>query len=165
MKNIKLGCLFFVLTIILVSCGGKKPVVVQNTVTTEKTITTTLHDTILTIKKDSSFYKALLECENGKPKIKSVTQAEPGRNLKIPKVRIDDNILKVDCEAEAQKLFASWQSIYIKEHRQEIKEVPVITNVLTWWQKTQIKGFWIMSVILVLIIIWSIIKYKFKKPI
>jgi hypothetical protein len=165
MKNIKLGCLFFVLTIILVSCAGKKPVVVQNTITTEKTITTTVHDTILTIKKDSSFYKALVECENGKPKIKSVTQAEPGRNLKSPKVRIDDNVLKVDCEAEAQLLFTSWQSTYIKEHQQEIKEVPVITNELTWLQKAQIKGFRILAIILFLIVVWSIVKYKFKKPI
>lgn len=165
MKNIKLGCLFFVLTIVLVSCGGKKPVVVQNTTTIEKTITETVHDTVLKVEKDSSSYKALLECINGKVAIKSVTQAEPGRNLNSPKVRIADNLLQVDCEAKAHELFWKWKSTYVTEHKQEIKEVPVITNVLTWWQQTQIKAFWILLTVLVARIVWSIIKNKIKNPI
>lgn len=165
MKNIKLGCLFFVLTMLLVSCAGKKPVVVQNTTTIEKIITETIHDTVLTVQKDSSSYNALLECINGKVAIKSVTQAEPGRNLNSPKVRIADNILIVDCEAKAKELFLRWKSTYFFENKQEIKEVPVVTNILTWWQQTQIKAFWIMAVILTLQILWSIFKYKFKKPI
>lgn len=164
MKNIKIGCLFLVLTIILVSCAGKKPVVVQNTTTIEKVITETIHDTVLTVEKDSSSYNALLECINGKVAIKSVTQAEPGRNLKSPKVRIADNVLKVDCEAKAQELFLQWKSTYITEHKQEIKEVPIITNVLTWRQETQIKGFWFLVSILTLIII-AFIKTTFKKTI
>lgn len=165
MKNIKLGCLFFVLTIMLVSCVGKKPVVVQNTTTTEKIITETIHDTILRIEKDSASYNALLDCIDGKVIIKYVTQAEPGRTLKSPKVRIADNTLQVDCEAKAQELFLRWKSTYITEHKQEIKEVPVVTNILTWWQQTQIKAFWLMAVILTLQILWSMFKYKFKKPI
>jgi len=164
MKNIKLSCcLLFVLTMFLVSCAGKKPVVVQKTTTIEKVITETIHDTVLTVEKDSSSYNALLECINGKATIKSVTQAEPGRSLKSPKVRIADNLLKVDCEAKAQELFLKWKSTYISEHQQEIKEVPVIANELTWWQKTQIKCFWAMAVLLSLIIVWTIIKYTLKK--
>ncbi|MBS7234150.1 hypothetical protein KHA90_24415 [Flavobacterium psychroterrae] len=162
MKNIKIGCLFLVLTMFLVSCAGKKPVVVQNTTTIEKVITETIHDTVLTVQKDSSSYNALLECINGKVAIKSVTQAEPGRNLKSPKVRIADNVLKVDCESKAQELFLQWKSTYITEHKQEIKEVPIITNVLTWRQETQIKGFWFLVSILTLIII-AFIKTTFKK--
>ncbi|MBS7234175.1 hypothetical protein KHA90_24545 [Flavobacterium psychroterrae] len=164
MKNIKIGCLFLVLTMFLVSCAGKKPVVVQNTTTIEKVITETIHDTVLTVQKDSSSYNALLECINGKVAIKSVTQAEPGRNLKSPKVRIADNVLTVDCEAKAQELFLRWKSTYITEHKQEIKEVPIITNVLTWRQETQIKGFWFLVSILTLIII-AFIKTTFKKTI
>ncbi|MBP4139627.1 hypothetical protein [Flavobacterium geliluteum] len=165
MKNIKLGCLFFVLTMTLVSCAGKKPVVVQNTTTTEKVITETVHDTVFKIEKDSSSYNALLECINGKVRLKEVTQAEPGRILKPPKVQITDNILQVDCDAKAQELFATWKSTYIKENKQEIKEVPVITNVLTSWQKFQIECFWPLVVILLLVVIWNLIKYKFKSSI
>lgn len=159
MKNIKLGCLLFFLTMILVSCSSKKPVVVQNTITTEKTITETVHDTVFRIEKDSASYKALLECINGKVVIKSVTQAELGRNLNSPKVRIADNLLEVDCETKAQELFAQWKSTYVKENKQEVREVPVITNVLTWWQLTQIKAFWLLVFV---IAIRELIKYKFK---
>lgn len=166
MKNIKLSCcLLFVLTMILVSCAGKKPVVVQNTTTTQKVITETVHDTVLRIEKDSSSYNALLECINSRVVIKDVMQTEPGRTLKSPKVRIAGNVLQVDCEARAQELFLQWKSTYVTEKTQEVRQVPVVTNVLTWWQKTQIKGFWIMAVMLILIVIWNIIKYSFKKKI
>ncbi|BFM42679.1 hypothetical protein CFS9_13200 [Flavobacterium sp. CFS9] len=155
MKNIKIGCLFFVLTMILVSCAGKKPVVVQNTITTEKTITETVHDTVFKIEKDSSSYNALLDCINGKVVVKDVLRAEPGRNLKSPKVRIADNFLKVDCEVRAQELFAQWKSTYITQNKQEIKEVPVevpvVTNELTSWQEKQIRGFWLLVAILALL--------------
>lgn len=165
MKNIKLSCLFFVLTMLLVSCAGKKPVVVQNSTTTEKVITEVVHDTIFKTEKDSSSYNAILDCINGKVVIKQVTQAEPGRILKSPKVRIADNILQVDCDAKAQELFAQWKSTYITENKQEIKEVPVVTNVLTSYQKFQIECFWPFVVILLLIVIWQLIKYKFKTSI
>ncbi|WP_281233501.1 hypothetical protein [Flavobacterium gelatinilyticum] len=166
MKNIKIGCLFFVLAISLVSCAGRKPVVVQNTVTTEKTLTETVHDTAFKIEKDSSSYNALLDCINGKVTVKDVKRAEPGRTLKSPRVRIADNLLTVDCESKAQELFARWKSTYIKENRQEVVKVPVITNELTWWQKTQIKGFWVLAVICSLIlafIIATIIKSNLNK--
>ena len=165
MKNIKLCCLFFVLTMFLVSCAGKKPVVVQNSTTTEKVVTQTVHDTIFKTEKDSSSYNALLDCINGKVVIKQVTQAEPGRILKSPKVRIADNILQVDCDARAQELFAQWKSTYIEENNREIKEVPVITNIPTSWQKFQIECFWPLVFILLLIVILNLIRYKFKTSI
>lgn len=158
MKNIKIGCLFFVLTIILVSCAGKKPVVVQNTVTTEKIITETIHDTIFRIEKDSASYNALLDCVNGKVVIKDVLQAELGRNLKSPKVRIADNLLKVDCESKAHELFVQWKSKYIKENKKENTQVPIIINQLTWLQDMQIKGFWFLVLILSLGIIVTALK-------
>lgn len=166
MKNIKFSCLFFVLTMILVSCAGKKPVVVQNTLTTEKTITETVHDTVFKIEKDSSSYNALLDCINGKPVIKDVLRTEPGRTLKSPKVRIADSLLQVDCEANAQELFAQWKSTYIKENKREVVSVPVVTNKLTWWQETQIRGFKVLLGLVLLtiaIITLTIIKSNLKK--
>ncbi len=161
MKNIKLGCLFFVL-IMLVSCSSKKPVVVKNETITTKTITETVHDTIFKTEKDSSYYQALLDCQDGKVVVKNVVQSEPGRTLKSPKVRVDHNTLQVNCETEAQRLFAQWKSKHIQENTQQVKEVPVITNMLTWWQETQIKGFRILLGLILLIAIYTVFKYNFK---
>lgn len=162
MKNIiNKGCLFFVLITLLVSCGSKKPVVVKNETTTTKTTTETVHDTILKIEKDSSYYQALLDCQDGKVVVKNVSQSEPGRTLKSPKVRLENNILKVDCEAKAQELFAQWKSTYETNATFQTIEVPVVTNVLTWWQQTQIKLFWLFATITLLLAIWLFIKSKF----
>jgi hypothetical protein len=161
MKNIKLGCLFFVL-IMLVSCSSNKPVVMKNETITTKTIIETVHDTIFEIEKDSSYYQALLDCQDGKVVVKNVVQSEPGRTLKSPKVRVDHNILKVNCEAQAQELFAQWKAKYLQENTEQVREVPVITNTLTWWQQTQIKGFWLMLAIAFLITLYTVFKYNFK---
>jgi hypothetical protein len=161
MKNIIKGCFVFVLTILLVSCVSTKPVVVKNDTTTIKTITETVHDTIFKIEKDSSYYQALLDCQDGKVVVKNVIQSEPGRNLKSPKVRIDNNRLQVDCEARAQELFAQWKSTHQTEKSDAKEQIPVITNVLTWWQQTQIKLFWLFSIILLGLTAWQIIKSKF----
>lgn len=157
-KIINTGCLLFVLTILLVSCGSRKSAVVQNN--TVKTITETVHDTIFKIEKDSSYYQALLDCQDGKVIVKNVSQSEPGRTLKSPKVRLENNILQVDCEAKAQELFAKWKSTHETEVIRITKEVPVTTNVLTWWQQTKIKLFWFFGAILLAQIIWQIVKRK-----
>ncbi len=52
-----------------------------------------LHGTFFQIEKDSSPYNALLKCQNRKIVFRNVTQAEPGRSLKSPKVRLDNNKL------------------------------------------------------------------------
>ena len=164
MKNIfSKGCLFFVLTILLVSCGSTKSAVVQNNTTTEKTITETVHDTIFEIKADSSIYQALLDCQNGKVVVKEVIQAEPGRNLKSPKVRIDNNKLKVDCETRAQELFAQWKSTHVTDKVFVTKEVPIKVNELTWWQETKIRLFWIFLIIILASLTWRLIKTNFYK--
>lgn len=157
-KIINTGCLLFVLTILLVSCGSRKSAVVQNN--TVKTITETVHDTIFKIEKDSSYYQALLDCQDGKVIVKNVSQSEPGRTLKSPKVRLENNILRVDCEAKAQELFAKWKSTHETEVIRITKEVPVTTNILTWWQQTKIKLFWFFGAILLAQIIWQIVKRK-----
>lgn len=161
MKNIiNKGCLFFVLIMLLVSCVSKKPVVVKNETTTKDTITETVHDTIFKIEKDSSYYQALLDCQDGKVVVKNVSQSEPGRTLKSPRVRLRNNILQVDCEAKAQELFAKWKSTYKSKTTVITKEVPVVTNVLTWWQQTQIKLFRLFAIIILLWSIWLFIKGK-----
>ncbi|MBS1535315.1 MAG: hypothetical protein JST78_09575 [Bacteroidetes bacterium] len=144
-------CCLLTLFAVLVSCKSTKPTVNSETTT----IVETVHDTIFKTEKDSSSYKAYLDCVNGKAIIKEVVHAEPGRNLKSPTVRLVNNTLQVDCEARAQELFAKWKSTV----KDRIKYIPV--NVLTWWQKTQIYGFRaLLCLLLICLCIWLIIKQK-----
>jgi hypothetical protein len=157
MKSLKyiLGCLLVLIT--LASCTSNKPVVMQNET---KTITETVHDTIFKTEKDSSSIKALLECQNGKVIFKNIVQSEPGRTLKSPKVRIVDNVLQVDCEARAQELLAHYKNTHEAKFLTITKTIEV--NKLTWWQQTQINGFWLLAFIMLLIAVWKVIKYKLK---
>jgi len=157
MKNITriFCCLFVLLTI--VSCGSGKPIVLQNETT--KTIIETVHDTVFKIEKDSSSLEALLECQNGKVVIKQIVQGEPGRTLNSPKVRIADNLLKVDCEVRAQELLAHYKNTH--EANTTIKTLPPIeVNKITDWQKAQINLFRIYAVITLLFGAWVFIKSK-----
>ena len=161
MKNIGLflGSLFFLFAV--VSCKSTKPTVTeQETIT--KTTVETLHDTVFKTEIDSSAYRALLDCREGKVVVKEVTNAEPGRNLKSPKVRIDNNILSVACEAKAQELFAFWKSTQVQDIQYKTNTVTIFTNILTFWQKFQIIGFRILGALFLALVIWLIIKSKFK---
>lgn len=140
----------------ITSCNSKK-VFIQKEITTD-TIKEILHDTIFNIEKDSSFYSALLECQNGKVVIKKVTNTGSGRKLKTPKVIVQDNQLQVDCFAEAETLFAFWKSQYIKNYKGI--EIPVITNELTWFQTTQIYIGRVLLFILVLLILLKLFKFN-----
>lgn len=147
---------FLLILLWMTSCNSKK-VVIQKEITKE-TITETIHDTLFTVEKDSSYYHALLECQNGKVVIKQVAETSSGRKLKTPKVVILDNELKVDCFAEAEQLFASWKSTFISRYKELNK--PVITNELTWFQETQI---YIGRILLFVLVLWVLLKlFKFN---
>lgn len=123
--------------LILVSCRSPKPVLSEEKIKTI-TIKETLHDTIFKIEKDSSSFRALLECQNGKVVFKNVTQVEPGRSLKSPKVRLENNKLIVDCELKKQELYAFWKSQQVKDVEVKTINTTKFVNQLTFWQKVQI---------------------------
>lgn len=157
MKNLLKGLCCVVLLAVLASCGSSKPPIVSENKTT--TITQTIRDTIFKIEKDSSYYNALLECQNGKVVIKQVVSTESGRSLKSPKVRLDNNQLLIDCEARAQELLLQ----YINTHEIVVQTNTVIekVNELTFWQKQQIYLFRIFAIVLLLLAAWHYIKSKF----
>lgn len=146
---------------VLFSCRSSKPVPTE-TNTKTVTITETVHDTIFKIEKDSSSYRALLECQNGKVVLKNVTQAEPGRSLKSPRVRIENNNLSVDCELKKQELYAYWKSKQAEEiDYKTIRSIEYI-NKLTFWQMLQI---WLGRIFLIVIVYYIIrLVYRFYKP-
>ena len=157
----KIKLLFLFVLFAMVSCSSTKPSVTDKEVTSTKSVET-VHDTIFKTETDSSLYRALLECREGKVVVKEVTQAEPGRKLKSPKVRIDNNELKVDCRAEAEKLFAFWKSTQVQDIQYRTITVKKFTNILTFWQQFQIKGFRILSILILVLIIGLILKSKLK---
>ncbi|MDQ1164581.1 hypothetical protein [Flavobacterium sp. SORGH_AS_0622] len=161
--NKKPQCLVFSLFIILlmISCRSPKPVQNENKIQTI-TITETFHDTVFKIAKDSSSYNALLECLNGKVVLKNVIQAEPGRTLKSPKVRLDNNKLQVDCNLKEQELYAHWKSKQVKDVQEKTITITKFTNHLTFWQKAQI---W-LGRLLLLVLLFLIGRFisKIYKP-
>lgn len=149
-KNKSIVFLFFSV-LVLVSCKSTKPVLSEEKA---KTITMkeTVHDTVFKIQKDSSFFKALLECQNGKVVFKNVIQAEPGRTLKSPKVRLDNNKLSIDCELKEQELYARWKSQQVKEVEVKTINTTKFVNYLTFWQKVQI---WLGRIFLLVLVYYA----------
>jgi hypothetical protein len=151
-KIVSLFFLFVVLVGTLTACKSTSVLPPTKTeVTNTVTIKEVVRDTIFEIQKDSSFYKAWLECQSpltpeggivpgGKSKIVLRNlKTKSGKYLKPPKVSIIDNILTIDCEAEAQKLFAKWKDIYKIENMQSVITNTVeVERQLTFWQKFQI---------------------------
>lgn len=139
--------LFVLLATTLSSCKSAS-VVPPATIETINTVTVkeVIRDTIFETQKDSSYYKAWLQCKDGKviltpnpfPK-ESRAAAKAGKYLKIPKVIVQDNILTVDCEAEAQKLFYEWKDVYRENMKSVLQKIPYpVEKPLSWWQKTEI---------------------------
>lgn len=147
-KNLNPIVFLFFSVLVLVSCSSPKPVLSEDKTKTI-TIKETLHDTVFKIEKDSSSFKALLECQNGKVILKNVTQAEPGRTLKSPRVRLENNKLSVDCELKEQELYAFWKSQQVKEVEIKTVRTTEFTNVLTFWQKVQI---WLGRIFLLVLV-------------
>lgn len=146
MKNINLKnllsvlFLFCLLVTTLSSCKSTSVVPPTTKETTTVTnVTTVVRDTVFEVQKDSSFYRAYIECVNGKPVISKKPTATKGKYLQPPKVNLKDNILSIDCTAKAQKLFAQWKDVYIKENKSTVEKVPYpVPADLSWWQNTQI---------------------------
>lgn len=144
MKKIIQKSLLFLVFFGLASCSSSKPAIETKIITKE--VVKTIRDTVVKIAQDSSSYQALIDCRNGKALIKQVVKAEPGRILKSPKVRLDDNKLSIDCEARSQEAVLH----YINTHQTQsiTHTIPVEVNKLTFWQTFQIVGFKVFAFIL-----------------
>lgn len=120
----------------LISCKSQKPIVVENTTVVTEIITE--RDTVFTVKADSTFYNALVECVNGKPILINPTNSTSAGLLKSPKVVLDNNgNLFVNCETEVLELKAK-----IREKDKLIQkevQVPILVPAeLSGWQHFQI---------------------------
>lgn len=146
MKNLKqfISVLFLSCLLATTLSACKSTSVVPPTTTetaTTKTITEVIRDTVFITQKDSSYYKAYLKCIDGKVVIDNAKkpQTVKGNHLKPPNVEIKDNVLQVNCESEAQKLFAQWKETYISQEQKSLQKIPYpVPAELSGWQITQI---------------------------
>lgn len=128
MKNI-LTFIFTCLAIVfVVSCGSRKPQAMPEPIvlTETKEVKEIVRDTIFKIEKDSAFYKAYIDCQDGIPKLVN-SQSKGGKNLPPPQVDLDKNgNLTIKAETIAQELFKQWKEKHIKETKPKVVYVDKI---------------------------------------
>ena len=139
-----LGCLLFT------SCKSKLP---EETKTIYVKAIEKVKDTVFVIEKDSSMYQAYIDCVNGKPVLKqsfedyqnqhpktaTAPKQKEGKDLKIPKVKLSKNgLLTVNCEKEAQRLFATWKEKYTAEITETQKPIYIDSEAVPPWQNIQL---------------------------
>ncbi|WP_344849636.1 hypothetical protein [Pedobacter jeongneungensis] len=156
---------FFGLIVLCLQMACRTRQVATNEVSKTKTVIRIQRDTILKTDPDSSFYKAWIDCINGKPVLKPNSETKKAGNyLHVPNVKIEGNDLSVDCYAVAQKLFKTWQQEYIEEHEtvSTIRYPINVSKPLTWWQKIQIYLGRIALLLSVVYLVYRLIKQKLK---
>ena len=162
MKKILSYFLFFLFGALLLTSCKSKPVPGE----TKETIIQkfeTVKDTVLVVEKDSSYYSAYIDCVNGKPvliqsqkQISDYNQKNPGqtatapksvagRSVKSPAVNLENGVLSVNCQKEAEKLFFKWRETYIKEL--QINNKPV-------YKDRELTNFQIVKITIGSIVIW-----------
>lgn len=151
-----ISILFFL--VLLVSCSGRKPlepVIVETT----KTIKEVVKDTAIAVKADSSYYRAYIDCRDGKPTITN-TQSKTGLNLKAPKVNLRNGLLQVNCKIDSSAVAFKYLQKYITVEKPKIVVAPKVEYIekpFRWYHKTLM---WIGAIFLILIGIGIILKIK-----
>ena len=93
------GFLLLTITLLLWSCKPRELPKEKEVVTITKTITEIQRDTLIKVEADSSFYNALVKCQNGKPVLSHPTnttaQEKPnkedsGKGLQKPSASSDE---------------------------------------------------------------------------
>ncbi len=128
-----------IMVLLVWSCATSKvkPQIEKETITKIEVVEIP-RDTIINVPADSSLYKALIECQNGKPVIiDTVREVIKGKYIQPPKISIDSNVISVVSKAEAQRLFLEWKEKYVKENTttsEVITEVKEVEKPLNWWE-------------------------------
>ncbi len=162
--------IIFLVSLILVTgcctqkrCNQKFPPVQSvndsSSVTTSESVQE--KDSITYLPADSSWLKALLECNaQGQVVMKELQEYKAGKNAGVPQVKLKNNVLTATCKIDSLAVFSHYSNHFKKEvvyrDREVKKEVRV--NYLTALQEAEIKGFYIASFLL--LVLGSLIIYK-----
>lgn len=167
-KEIKRILFLLLFCFVMFSCASSvKALEPRTEIIKTITKTETIHDTVLKTTLDSTSYKALLECQNGKVIIsqKAKISIKKGRFLAPPKIKIQDNILTVDCQAKAQELFFKWKTSYTKEHliKNTIKpylKTQYVEKKLSYWQTSCLFMGRLFFAIISIGLLFAILRWK-----
>lgn len=145
MKDIRsiVVVLLLLVGMLVASCGSRQPISLTPTVTEQVTtqVEEIKRDTVIYAPADASYYKAYLDCVNGKVVVKDAEiKRSKNKALQPPSVNINkDNVLEVDCTVKAQELFFEWRDKFIREFKVKEIKIPVpVPLELSGWQRTQI---------------------------
>lgn len=155
--------LIYVMALLVWSCATHRlPPRVEKETITKVEVVEVPRDTIINVSADSSLYKALIECRNGKPVIIE-REVVKGKYVQVPEVRIDSNVISIVSKAKAQQLFFEWKEKYIKENTQtsEVRtEIKKVEKHLSWWQLLwlnlgRIVGLCVIGYVIIKFIPWK----------
>ena len=111
-------------------------------------------DSITYLPADSSWLKALVECDTyGNVLFKELQGYRNGKNVEVPMVTVSGNVLTVKCKIDSMAVYNHYVKSVKKETQYRDRKVTETkyTNILSKWQKTQILFFWIESALLLLL--------------
>lgn len=92
-------------------------------------------DTVFYVKPDSSQYKANVIYKRGVFELENIKEKKSAsKSLNVPKVKLQNNQLQVDCYLDEQKLYAKWKETHVTEQKNTIQKIEV-AKPLAFWQK------------------------------
>lgn len=122
----------------------------------------TLRDTVVHIPADRSHFRAKLGLgETGKPIIKEVLHAQVGKKAKLPQVRIQDQMLQVDCLCDSMSIYLQLKDRHITDMLKETVYVPT-EKPFSPWQQVQL---WLGRVLLIGLMVWVILIVIIKRTV
>jgi hypothetical protein len=156
------------------ACRTGKPTQINSSTATNTSTTTNkkeiTKDSAIAVNADSSLYKALLECDsNGNVLMRQVLAYKRGLHVQPPTLQLQNNQLTAKCLVDSFAIYMKYA--YHFKSVQQLKDTtntttitlpPVVTNVLTWWQKLLIKLGFVSTTILLLIGAFKIYGWKIK---
>ena len=111
-------------------------------------------DSISYTAADSSLLIALLECnERGQVVLKELQEYKSGKQVDVPRLSLKNNLLTAKCTVDSFAVFNRFSKHFKTqvEYRDREVEKVVRVNYLTEFQKWQIKGFYVASLLLIAI--------------
>jgi len=108
-------------------------------------------DSISYLPADSSWLKALLECNaQGQVVLKELQEYKSGKSANVPQVKVKNNVITATCNVDSIAVFNHYSKHFKNKVEYRDKEVEKIVrvNYLTGFQKAEIKGFYITLVLL-----------------
>ncbi|MEI6062054.1 MAG: hypothetical protein WCR72_15235 [Bacteroidota bacterium] len=145
-------------------CDRKFPTVqaVNDSTSSSTNETVQDKDSVSWLPADSSWLKALLECnKQGQVVMKELTEYKSGKYAQVPQVTIKDNMITAKCRVDSLAVFNHYSNRIKTEVQYRDRKVTdtKYINQLTPFQIWQIRCFWIESVIILLSIVFLILKF------